>query len=335
VTVAAGAGSDPYHVSGQIYVGGPYRGASVSLAVVVPVQAGPFDLGTVVVRTPLQVDLESGKIAVESDPIPTILKGVSLDVRTIEVKLDRPEFIINPTSCDPSASGATVTSKTGARLQLSDPFRAGGCQRLGFGPQVNLRLLGSHHRRAHPGLRAVVKLPKGNANIRAVSVAMPPTQFLDNSRIRGICTRPQFFAGACPPGSVYGHATVWSPLLDQPLAGPIYMRSSTEALPELVADLNGEFRLAVAGRIDSRRRGIGADIKGLPDVPVSKLAITLAGRSRGLLQNSVDVCAHRQRGTLRMEGQNGKVVVLRPALSAQCGGATSASRRDGPPAPRR
>ncbi len=318
VVVGAGAGPAPFYADGKVYVGGPYKGASLSIAVVVPVVAGPFDLGTVVVRSPLRIDLESGQVGVETDPLPTILEGVQLDVRSIEVKLDRRGFTVNPTSCRPDQTTATATSLAGRSAQLSSPFQLERCRKLGFDPKVRLRLLGKTQRRAHPGLRAVVTMPKGSANIGRVGVAMPPTLFLDNNNIRGICTRAQFSQRACPANSVYGQAKAWSPLLDKPLAGPLYMRSSQRGLPELVADLDGEFRLAVAGRINSDHGGIGAAIKGLPDVPVRKFVLTVRGESRGLLQNSVDVCAHPEHGRIEMEGQNGKVAILHPLLEGDC-----------------
>jgi hypothetical protein len=318
VVVAAGAGSEPYHAEGSVYVGGPYRGAPLSLAVVVPVIAGPFDLGTVVVRTPLRIDLETGQVDVDSDPLPTILEGVPLNVRTVEVRLDRPGFTVNPTNSDPAEAAGSVTSTAGRTVSFTYPFQLTDCRKLGFKPKVGLRLLGKTHRRAHPALRAVLTMPEGGANISRVAVAMPPSQFLDNSNIREICTRAQFATETCPKGSVYGFAKAWSPLLDQPLAGPVFMRSSTEGLPDLVAELNGEFRLAVAGQIDSRGGGIGADIKGLPDVPVSKFVMTMKGGPRGLLQNSLDVCKHRERGRIRFEAQNGRVATLEPLLKARC-----------------
>jgi hypothetical protein len=318
VVVGAGAGSQPLYVSGEVFVSGPYKGAEVSLAIVMPAKAGPFDLGTVVVREPLKIDLESGRLEVESDPLPTILDGVSLDVRSIEAKLDRPGFIVNPTRCELDRTTATVTSKAGAQVQVSAPFRAGGCRDLGFAPKVGLQLLGNPHRRGHPALKATVTLPAGNANIRSVAVAMPPSEFLDNRNLGQICVRAQFLARACPKGSIYGYAQAWSPLLDRPLTGPIYMRSQAGGLPVLVADLDGEFRLTVAGQIGSEGGHIGANITGLPDVPVSKFVMTLLGRKRGLLQNSTDLCTHPTRGNLRMEAQNGKVVRLHPRLRTKC-----------------
>jgi DNA-binding beta-propeller fold protein YncE len=319
IAAEAGAGSDPFRETGNMYVGGPYRGAPLSLVAIVPVLPGPFDFGTVVVRTPLRVNLETGQVNVQSDPIPTILEGVPLDIRTIEVKLDRPGFTVNPTSCEPSTTTAAVTAMSGATAQLSNPFRAGRCQKLGFAPKVQLRLLGHHRRHSHPALHAVLTMPQGGANIAQVTAAMPPTEFLDNNHIRAICAPQQFLEQQCPADSVYGYAKAWSPLLDEPLAGPIYMRSAHHGLPELVADLNGEFHLALAGRIGAAGNGgIGADISGVPDVPVSRFEMTLFGQDRGLLQNSVDICSHPEHGLIKLKAQNGRLAVLHPRIRAQC-----------------
>jgi len=320
VAVGAGAGADPYVVRGDIYLGGPYKGAPISLAVVVPAVAGPFDLGTVLVRTPLRVNLETGQIGVESDAIPSVLEGVSLDVRSITVKLDRPDFTLNPTRCTPMATRLSVTSLAGVTALAEDPFQVFGCGKLGFRPKISMRLLGSSRRRGHPALRTVMTLPEGNANLARVTVTLPPTQFLDNAHLRGICTRPQFAAGTCPAGTAYGYARALSPLLPNPLEGPVYMRSSTQRLPNLVAELNGEVRIAVAGHVGTADGGIRVNVKDLPDAAVSRFVMQMQGGERGLLQNSVDVCRHLQRARVALEAQNGMVTVARPRLRVSCPG---------------
>lgn len=318
VVVGAGAGPDPLEVAGEVYLGGPYKGAPISLAVVVPAVAGPFDLGTVVVRTPLLVNLETGQIGVQSDPIPSVLGGVSLDVRSITLKLDRPDFTLNPTNCDPLATRLSVPSLAGQSLLTEDPFQVFGCGKLRFAPKIGMRLLGSHRRRGHPALRTVLTLPKGNANIARMTVTLPPTQFLDNAHLRGICTRPQFAERTCPVDTAYGYARAWSPLLPKPLEGPVYMRSSTQRLPNLVAELNGEVRIAVAGHVGSADGGIRVNVEDLPDAAVSRFVMQMQGGERGLLQNSIDLCRRPQRATVEMEAQSGKVVVRHPRLRVGC-----------------
>jgi hypothetical protein len=319
VDVAVGAGSAPYHVHGSAYLAGPDQGAPLSVAIVVPALAGPYDLGTVVIRSGLGVDLESGRLQLRSSTIPSELEGVFLDVRAIEVKLDRPGFTVNPTSCEPAAIGGQLRTLPGQTAALSSPFQVSGCHQLGFAPKLGLRLFGKTGRGAHPSLRAVLRMPPGSANVGRVAVTLPPTEFLDNTHIRDICTRPQFSADGCPAGSAYGAATAWSPLLENPLSGPVYMRSSSHRLPDLVADLKGQFRVAVSSRIDAARGRIRTVIEKLPDAPVSKFVLTMQGGGHGLLQNATDICRTRLPAVIEMEGQNGKVAVLHRRLTPRCG----------------
>jgi hypothetical protein len=321
VNIGVGAGTAPYYVQGKAYVAGPYKGAPLSLATVVPAVVGPYDLGNALVRTALYVDLETAQITARSDPIPKIWAGISLDVRSISLRLDRPGFTLNPTKCSPMSVAGQITSVFSQAVSLADSFRVGKCRRLGFSPHLRLRLFGKTHRGAHPSLRAVLKMPKGGTNIKRVAVTLPPSQFLDNEHIRGICTREQFSVDACPAGSIYGYAEAWSPLLDRPLKGPVYLRSSNHRLPDLLADLKGQIRFALDGRIDSALGGIRANIEGVPDAPVSKFMLTMKGGAKGLLQSSTDVCAKPQPALVEFEGQNGRIQDIHPMLRPKCAAA--------------
>jgi DNA-binding beta-propeller fold protein YncE len=318
VEVGAGAGPTPLRAPGRVYLSGPYKGAPLSLAVVVPALAGPYDLGTVVVRAALRVDPESTAVTVETDPLPRILEGIPLDLRAIVLRLDRAKFMLNPTSCRQTAVRAEVGSVFGATAPLLTRFRLGRCGSLGFEPRLGLRLLGETKRGGHPRMRAVLRLPRGGANVSRASVTLPPTQFLDNEHLRGICTREQFASRSCPPGSVYGSAAAWSPLLGRPVRGPVYLRSSNHRLPDLVADLRGQLNVSIHGRIDSARGGIRVNLEGIPDAPVSKFVLTMLGGGRGLLQNAADVCLNRRRAHVEFEGHNGKIAQGTPLLRAQC-----------------
>ena len=333
VTVGAGAGPTPFYTSsGRAYLAGPYKGAPLSLAVVAPAVAGPFDLGSVVVRNALHVDPETAQITAVSDPLPTILHGIPLDLRDVRVNLDRPHFTLNPTSCNEKTVAATVTSSSGASATPSNRFQVGGCEALAFKPALAMKLKGKTNRGAHPALRALLRFPalcgkKGHrrpcppsANIRRAVVALPHTEFLDQGHIRTICTRVQFAAGAgegsqCPKGSVYGYAKAYSPLLDKPLSGPVFLRSSNHNLPDLVASLNGQIHVELAGRIDTdKHNGIRTTFAVVPDAPVSAFVLYMKGGHKGLLQNSTNVCASKPRARARFVGQNGKAKTLKPLL---------------------
>jgi uncharacterized repeat protein (TIGR01451 family) len=320
VAVAAGAGPAPYHAQGKAYLAGPYKGAPISMAVITPAVAGPFDLGTVVVRAAFQIDPETARIRAVSDPLPRILQGIPLDVRSIALRVDRPDFTLNPTSCDPFAFSGQALSVLDQVASLSSHFQVGGCQDLAFKPKLSLRLKGGTKRADHPQLTATLKMPPKGANIAKAQVALPRSVFLDQANIRTICTRVQFAASACPKGAVYGYAKAWTPLLDQPLQGPVYLRSSDNLLPDLVADLNGQIHVVLHGRTDSIRGGIRNTFEGVPDAPASKFTLTLKGGKRGLLVNSRNICKGKNRATAIFTAQSGKVSEFRPVLEAKCGG---------------
>ncbi len=320
VTVAAGAGPAPYHAQGKAYLAGPYKGAPISMAVITPAVAGPFDLGTVVVRAAFQIDPETTRIRAVSDPLPTILEGIPLDVRSINLRVDRDRFTLNPTSCEEKAFSGQALSVLNQAAPLSSRFQVGGCQELSFKPKLSLRLKGGTRRGDHPAFTATLKMPAGGANIAKASVALPRSAFLDQAHIRTICTRVQFAAGACPKGSVYGHAKAWTPLLDQPLEGPVYLRSSDNLLPDLVADLNGQIHVVLHGKTDSIRGGIRNTFEGVPDAPASKFTLSLKGGKRGLLVNSRNICKGKNRATAIFTAHSGKVSEFRPQLKAKCGG---------------
>ena len=322
VDTAAGVGSDPVHVGGDLYLAGPYKGAPVSSVVVTPGVAGPYDLGTVVVRAPLYIDPESAQLTAKSDPIPTILRGIPLKVRSVAINVDRPGFILNPTSCEPMSAQASLSGGSGATATPSNRFQVGSCSDLGFAPKLELSLKGGTKRNRNPALTAVLTQPQGQANIGKVAVTLPHSEFLDQSHIRTVCTRVQFSANACPSGAIYGEAEALTPLLDQPLKGPVYLRSSSNKLPDLVVALKGPasqpIEVNLAGRIDSIKGGIRNSFELVPDAPVSKFVLRMQGGKKGLLVNSTDICRKTNRATVKMEGQNGKLSNSSPPLAAQC-----------------
>jgi hypothetical protein len=321
VNVGAGAGPTPFYASGSAYLAGPYKGAPLSLAVITPAVAGPFDLGTVVVRTALQVDPETAVVRAVSDPFPHILQGIPLDLRSIVLNLDRSSFTKNPTNCSPLAITGAAMALTGQSTPLSSRFQVGDCGKLKFAPKLHLDLKGGTKRNHNPALTATLTYPKGGgyANIAKAQVTLPHGEFLDQSHIGRVCTRVQFAAEACPPASVYGHAKAITPLLDRPLEGPVYLRSSSNPLPDLVADLNGQIELTLDGQIDTGKGGgIRNTFQMVPDAPVSKFTLSLRGGKKGLLVNSENICSRAQRATVNLTGQNGKSYDTTPLISNDC-----------------
>ncbi len=326
----AGVGAKLTYVPGRLYLAGPFAGAPLSVVAITPAVAGPFDVGTVVVRQALDLDPVTAEVQVDgsrSDPIPHVLKGIPLKLRDLRVNVDRDKFVLNPTSCKASSTRATLfgggsllAPLDDAPVSLSARFQAAGCAGLAFKPRLALRLRGGTGRGAHPAFQAVLRARPGDANLRRAVVKLPRSAFLEQAHIRTICTRVQFAADSCPPASIYGTVTAFTPLLEEPLRGPAYLRSSDNELPDLVFALRGLVEIEAAARIDSVGGAIRASFPAIPDAPVSKVVVRMQGGRKGLIVNSRNLCAQRRPSRARVElgGQNGKASEQRPPLLASC-----------------
>jgi hypothetical protein len=325
-----GVGSVLAYAPGNLYLAGPYRGSAFSVVAIDSALVGPFDLGTVIVRSAVRIDPETTQASIDAtgtDPIPHIIDGVPIHLRDIRAYLDRPGFTLNPTSCEPFKV-ASALNGAGQRFgdpsddtlaTATSPFQAFDCASLGFRPRIGLSLKGGHRRGAYPSLRVVVRPRAGDANIASSQVTLPRSIFLDQSRIRTICTRAQFAAKACPAGSVYGHVRAFTPLLEAPMEGPAILRSSSHTLPDLVFVLRGHgVEVDVAGRIDSHKGGIRGSFPTIPDAPVSKFVLKMNGGKRGVLVDAEDLCRAPQRASARFVGHANRGWHLQPEVKPTC-----------------
>jgi hypothetical protein len=326
-----GIGSALTYAPGRIYLAGPYKGQPLSLVTINAATVGPFDLGTIVIRSAFAVDTRTAQLRIDSrasDPIPHILKGIPLHLRDVRVYMDRFQFTHNPSSCEPSAlistltgSGASfATTADDSTATVSRHFQLLNCLTLGFRPKLGLRLRGGSRRGAYPSLRATFasRGPR-DSNLKRIEVRMPHSLFLAQEHIREVCTREQFDAGRCPEGSVYGKALAETLLFDTPLRGDVYLRSSSGRLPDLVADLySGEVRIVLEGKIGPARHGIRALFDNLPDAPIDRFTMTLHGGRRGLLVNSSNICRRPPLASVRALGQNNIGAVFSSTLRGQC-----------------
>lgn len=328
VDVGAGVGSLLTYVRGRVYLAGPYRGAPLSGVTIVPAVTGPFDLGVVVSRAPVYVNPVTARITLRTDPLPQVLAGVPVRTRDVRVHLNRPNFIVNPTSCEPFSFDAAFGSAEGRLSTAASPYQAASCGRLGFRPHLSITLAGKTKRRGHPRLRAVLWPRAGDANLASASVKLLPSTIIDQAHIRTICTNVQFAAGACPPQSIYGHAVAYSSLLDEPLAGPVYLRSSQHKLPDMVLDLHGIIDVQAVGTIDSVHGAIRSTFEATPDAPLSRVVLTMQGGRKGLIYNTKDLCeGHFKRGRAKLTAHNGRAAVLHPKVKATCGKRKKAAKR--------
>jgi len=314
VDIGAGAGANPLYLSGEVYLAGPHAGTPLSLAIVAPAIAGPFDLGTIVVRMALSVDPTTAQVHAATDPLPTILQGIPLDVRSVALNLDKAAFTINPTSCEPMAIGGAATSDRGQLATLSEHFQVDDCGALAFKPRLSLRAHGGLRRGGHPSLRAVLRAGSREASLSAAAITLPPGELLDLRHVGAVCAR-DLPPRDCPPSSRLGRMRIRTPLLGKSLSGPIYMRAPSGQLPDLLADLHGDgFNVVLHGRATTRSGRLGIRFSGLPDAPLSKAAIVLFGGRRGIVVNSETLCGRPRRASANLTAHNAEQRRLQPVL---------------------
>jgi hypothetical protein len=325
-----GVGSVLAYAPGNLYLAGPYRGSSFSVVAIDSALVGPFDLGVIIVRSAIRVDPHTARVSIDAtgtDPIPHIVDGIPIHLRDVRASIDRPNVTLNPTSCEPFS---IVSALNGAGARFGDPaddtlvgvptpFQAFNCGALGFRPRISMRLAGGTKRGDYPSLRVVVRPRAGNANIASSQVTLPRSLFLDQGHIETICTKTQFAANRCPAGSVYGRVRAFTPLLEKPMEGPAYLRSSDNTLPDLVFALRGQgIEVDVAGRIDAVKGRLRGTFPTIPDAPVSKFVLRMNAGRRGVLVNAENICRKPQRATAKFIGHANRGWLVRPAVKAKC-----------------
>ncbi len=315
--VGAGVGPVLSHVPGTLYLAGPYQGAPISVAAVTAAQLGPFDLGTIVRRFPLGIELRTGQASIEfgeAQRLPSILNGVALHLRDFRLYFDRQELTVNPTSCAPARLTGFAYATDGNVGPLAERFQAADCAGLRFKPSLSLRLSGGLRRNGHPALRATIRAGAREARIAAAGFTLPPGELLDFHHVGNLCARG-IPAASCPASSRIGYVQLWTPLLDDPLRGPIYLRVPVRGLPALVTDLRaGRVNVVLHGRAASAAGRLQVLLRGLPDLPLTEASIALDGGRRGLLVNSEALCGAQRRAHAVLSAHSGKSRRLHPRI---------------------
>lgn len=309
--VAVGAGSEPLYLSGSVYLTEPYAGAPFGLSIVVPAQAGPFDLGTIVLRAKVLVDPRDLHLTVVSDPLPQVLAGIPLRARAINLTLDRANFLFNPTNCAKQSISATIRSAEGETASSSTPFAIAGCHELGFSP----KLTASQHAKPSNGSADLdVTLTAGaapQADIRSLTMRLPQQLRPRLSTIQHACRAAVYDTGPshCPSAAAVGQSTIKTPLLANPLKGSIYLVSrGGSSPPQLAAALSsGGITVAFAGSLRLNNRGVTTvALSTLPDVPVSSIELSLPRGANSALGVIDSLCAiARPNLSYTLSAQNG------------------------------
>jgi hypothetical protein len=295
VTAAAGPGPAPFWITGgRAYLTGPYKGAPFGMSIVVPTVAGPFNLGEEHLRAAIYVDPHTSALTVVSDPLPTIKDGIPFQIKTVNVNVNRNEFIFNATNCDATSIGATISSTEGAGAAASSPYQPVNCANLPFRPSFTATTQGNGN---FHGASLDVKISQkpGEAAIHKVDTQLPialPSRLVT---LQKACTGSQFAANpaGCPAGSDIGTATAVTPVLNVPLTGPAYLVShGGAAFPDLDLVLQGEgVKILLTGNTDIKKGITYSRFETVPDAPISSFELRLPGGPGAALAATKNLCA--------------------------------------------
>ena len=321
--VAAGPGSHPFHAVGRMYLAGAFKGAPLSLVTITPALAGPYDYGVVVVRVALHVDPLSAQVSAVSDTVPSIVGGIPIRMRSIQVNIDKPEFTINPTNCDPLSIDSEGAGDQGTVTDFSSYFHAVNCRALGFKPRMTIRQAGgrkSTRQSANPELIFDLRTRKGDANLKSLTVTLPSAFEIAQNHLANLCTEKELATTQCAGRQRIGKATTTTPLLDEPLSGPAYAVSGGGGLPRLAFLLNGQVNLVprAESKTGSRER-LQTTVPVVPDAPIGHFHLNVFGGKHGYLANTRDLCKHAPVVEIAYTGQNGKTLTQRVKVKAPCG----------------
>ncbi len=311
ISVGAGAGTDPFYLNGHVYLTGPYAGAPFGVSIVIPALAGPFNLGTVLVRGKITVDLAASRMTIATDPFPTILQGVPLRAKSLHIEIDRPNFMVNPTTCAGQTTSGTVSSTAGAAAAVSAPFRALGCSGLSFAPKLAATTPGKASNRGDgAGFDMKVTAPAGvHANLKSVVIKLPKALKARLSAVQQACLAATFAANpqACPAASLVGKAAVDTPMLGTPLTGPVYLVFYRHSkYPDLVMVLQGSgLSLQLKGTVEVNNGINITTFDSLPDIPMSLFELDLPEGRHSLLGATENLCAKHRSMFETVVGQNG------------------------------
>jgi hypothetical protein len=316
-SAAAGAGSHPFWVTGPVYLTGPYGGAPFGLSVVVPAKAGPFDLGNEIVRSAIHIDPNTSALTIVSDPLPQKLDGIPFRLQTVNVTVDRPGFMFNPTNCSQQAvtgtiSGALPNGAPGSTVNVSGPFAVAGCAGLPFKPSFSASTQGKTSKANGASLVVKVAQKPGEANIHKVELQLPLALPSRLTTLHGACTEAQFNANpaGCPAASVIGTATAHTPLLNVPLMGPAYLVShGGAAFPDVEFILQGEgVVIYLDGKTDIKKGITFSRFETVPDAPISSFETSLPEGPHSVLGANGKLCSQKLVMPTTIVGQNGRQV---------------------------
>jgi hypothetical protein len=318
--VSVGLGGNPFTVTGgQVFLTQSYKGAPFGLSISNPAKAGPFDLGKVIVRAKVEVDPRTAALTVTTDPIPHILQGIPLQIKHVNVLIDRPGFTFNPTNCASLKLSGTIGSTEGATAQAEVPFNATNCAALKFAPKFSVSTNGRTSKARGASLSVKLTYPSAPfgtfANIAKVKVSLPKQLPSRLTTLQKACTAQVFDKdpASCPKASEVGYAKVITPLLPVPLTGPAYFVShGGEAFPDLTIVLKGSgaypITVQLVGSTQIKNGVTTSTFKATPDVPFSSFELSLPQGPSSALAANANLCSTKLTMPTEFTAQNGAVL---------------------------
>jgi hypothetical protein len=321
-TAIAGLGSEPYvQEGGRVFITEGYGDAPFGLEIVTPAKAGPFDLGYVTVRSKLYVDPNDASVTIVSDPLPTQIRGIPLQLKRVSVTVDRAGFEFNPTSCEPMKIDGTITGAGGTSAGVSSPFQVRNCEALPFSPEFTASAVGQGSKADGTTFAVTVRSggvgPNGvvQAGIAKVQLQLPKQLSSRLPTLQKACVDSVFNANpaTCDEGSVIGYATIHTPVLKNPLTGPAYLVShGGAAFPDVEFVLQGEgIKLVLDGQTDIKGELTYSRFESTPDAPFTVFETVLPAGPHGVLTPNVaeskkfSLCGETLEMPTTMIAQNG------------------------------
>jgi len=319
VAVQAGTGNTPLTIdTGKVYLTDPEAGAVAGLAITIPAKVGPIDLGTAVVLAKMTVRDDLG-IDVTTGAMPTIVGGVPLFVRSMTLRLDREGFLFNASSCTEQAISAQIGSIAGSSVTQNVAYLPTDCSAMAFAPVFSAKLGGDLKR---PSLTATMLPREGDSTMSSMAMTLPIGLSAGRKALASTCSKADFSAGACPAVSRVGTATAISPLIPDPMSGPVYIVGNPGELPGLNVMLHGliDIPLTIVNSLENGQ--LTSTVQSIPDVPLTRFDLALDANT--LLEANVkSLCAGSRAIHAVFTGHSGSRSESSPVVDMTCPGDTT------------
>jgi hypothetical protein len=256
--------------------------------------------------------------------MPQIIGGIPIRMRSIRVSIDRPDFTINPTNCEPMSVESEGIGDQGTVARFSSYFHVVNCFSLGFRPRMSVHQLGGRRgtrRAANPGLKFDLNTRAGDANLKSIAVTLPPAFEIDQRHLGNLCSKSELESKECAGSQPIGTVKTETPLLERPLEGPAYAVSGYGGLPHVVFILGGQVTILPQGESKQTRHGLRTEVAVVPDVPIGHFRLTLFGGKHGYISNTRNLCIAPTFTAVEYQAQNGKSTTQKVKTKVACGGA--------------